>query len=206
MPLQIHENSAVVVAAPKGEIVHTKHARGDKAGRRGFLESVKQGTRADSHTERGSNPCGGFAANEQCQFPQSIRQSRGFPSIPRRDRWYWLCENAADAGAIVAEESARRDFYLNSVALPGQIEQSSTVTAMHSVTETATERTANPGACRSHREKNRTVANRETVQCQALRVGEQVMSGLAAVLPHVKSNLAGKLHQIFGTAAFEQWR
>jgi hypothetical protein len=122
--------------------------------------------------------------------------TRRFSRIPRCHVGERFRENAAETGAIVAEEPPRRDFDANDVALPGQIKQRSFVTAVSAVTETTAQRAGDRSWRRSYGEDCCSISDAETVQRQARRVGEQRMNGHAAVLPDVKSSMAGRLHQI----------
>jgi hypothetical protein len=142
MPLQVYKDGAITMTPAKGEVIHTKHARRDKAGRCSLLESREQGIRTDSESKGRRNPCRRFATDKEGQFSQSVRQSHRFSGVARRDLGNRLREDTLRTVAVVAEEPARRYFYLNGVSLPGQIRQLSVIAAVDSICPAAAQRTA----------------------------------------------------------------
>ncbi len=138
---QVHDDSAVDVAAAECEVVDPEH--GGRLDRPvGYRpHGPQQGVASDTHPESGGQSSAGATGHGQSDRFDHRTEHRGPPSPPLCQSWHLLGESGCSASAVVAEEPADRQLEHDRVCADCSVGGPASVPRVHPVRPRAAGRT-----------------------------------------------------------------
>ena len=148
--LQIHEDGAIGVPFPQGEIVHAED--GGRGERRGRLptEEAQQRVPAHPHVPRVADVHPSRPAERHAEGDQALGEPQGAPGPGGRDGGQPFGEDATVTRAIAAKPLADAELEAHPILRPGQVRQGASIVTMDAPCWGGAQRTGCAGLRRLH--------------------------------------------------------
>jgi hypothetical protein len=148
--LQVHEDGAIGVPFPQGEIVHPEHPGRGHSGQRQLPEQAQEGVPAHHHVPLVAKLHPGGAPQGHAEGAQALGQPQGAPGPGSRHRGQAFGEDTATAGTIAAKPLADAQLQGHAILCPGQVRQGAPIITMDASRWRGAQRTGGAGLRRLH--------------------------------------------------------
>src|SRR5262249_34231881 len=144
--LQLDEDRAVAVPFAEGEVVDAQHLGSGSDERTLPAQLLEERVRTDGQSQTSCHIGARFLTEGMAAELEGLRQADGPPGVALHEARQALGEDAAGAGALVAEELAAPNPQANLDAVPGQVGHGLGVATMNSLRRAAAVRAGHLGA------------------------------------------------------------
>ena len=167
--LQVHQDRAIGVPFPQGEVIHPQHpGRGERRGRL-LAEHAQQGVAAHHHVPRVAELHPSLPPKRPAEGDEALREPLGTPRPGGRHGGQAFGEDTTRTGAIAAKPLADAQLEAHPILGPGQIGEGALVVTMDTPGRGSAQRTGGVGLGRVHAqgELRRDVVDLTRLEAQA---------------------------------------
>jgi hypothetical protein len=148
--LQVHQDRAIGVPFPQGEIVHPEHPGRGQSGQRQLPEQAQESVPAHHHVPLVAKLHPSCAPQGHAEGAQALGQPQGAPGPGSGHRGQAFGEDTATAGTIAAKPLADAQLQVHPILCPGQVRQGAPIITMDASRWSGAQRTGGAGLRRLH--------------------------------------------------------